>query len=132
MVDVGLKSEGRVALREFANGGTGAPEVREGDTVDIFVDRMENKDGEAVLSRDKAKREESWTRLEKQFSAGEKVTGPTSGPNTYRLIGTSEFDLPAHKGHMVLVKGLFIKASPTSRVNVTSVTMVATTCTAAK
>ena len=64
--------------------------------------------------------------------AGEKVTGPTSGPNTYRLIGTSEFDLPAHKGHMVLVKGLFIKASPTSRVNVTSVTMVATTCTAAK
>ena len=60
--------------------------------------------------------------------AGEKVTGPTSGPNTYRLIGTSEFDLPAHKGHTVLVKGLFIKASPTSRVNVTSVTMVSTTC----
>src|ERR1051325_4707958 len=57
VVDVGLKSEGRVAIREFANGGTGTPEVREGDTVDIFVDRMENKDGEAVLSRDKARRE---------------------------------------------------------------------------
>ena len=43
VVDVGLKSEGRVALREFANGGVGAPEVKEGDVVDIFVDRMENK-----------------------------------------------------------------------------------------
>lgn len=62
--------------------------------------------------------------------AGEKLTGPTSGPNTYRLIGTSEFDLPAHKGHTVLVKGLFVKATPESRVNVTSVTMVAATCAA--
>jgi len=62
--------------------------------------------------------------------AGEKFTGPTSGPNAYRLLGTSEFDLPAHKGHTVLVKGLLIKASPTSRVNVTSVTMVAPSCTA--
>ena len=59
---------------------------------------------------------------------GEKYTGPTSGANTYRLLGTSEFDLPAHKGHTVLVKGLFIKATPASRVNVTSVTMVAATC----
>lgn len=64
--------------------------------------------------------------------AGEQYTGPTSGANTYRLIGTSEFDLPAHKGHTVLVKGLFIKATPTSRVNVTSVTMIAASCTAAK
>jgi small subunit ribosomal protein S1 len=64
VVDVGLKSEGRVASREFANGG-GAAEVKEGDTVDIFVDRMENKEGEAVLSRDKARREEAWTVLEK-------------------------------------------------------------------
>src|SRR3954468_3093688 len=52
-IDVGLKSEGRVALREFSNGGA-APEVKEGDVVDIFVDRMENKEGEAVLSREKA------------------------------------------------------------------------------
>lgn len=63
--------------------------------------------------------------------AGEKFAGPTSGPNTYRLIGTSEFDLPTHKGHTVLVKGLFIKAAPTSRVNVTSVTMIASSCAAA-
>lgn len=60
--------------------------------------------------------------------AGEAVKGPTSGKNEYRLIGVSEFDLPAHKGHTVLVKGLFIKASPLSRVNVTSVTMVSTAC----
>ena len=49
----------------------------------------------------------------------------------YRLIGVSEFDLPAHKGHTVLVKGLFIKATPVSRVNITSVTMVSTACAAA-
>src|SRR5215204_342463 len=79
VVDVGLKSEGRVALREFANGGTAAPEVREGDTVDIFVDRMENKDGEAVLSRDKARREEAWTVLEKAFTDQERVMGTIFG-----------------------------------------------------
>ena len=78
-IDVGLKSEGRVALREFANGGTGAPEVKEGDTVDIFVDRMENKEGEAVLSRDKARREEAWTVLEKAFTDQERVMGTIFG-----------------------------------------------------
>ena len=56
--------------------------------------------------------------------AGEAIKGPTSGTASYRLIGVSEFDLPAHKGHTVLVKGLLIKATPVSRVNVTSVTMV--------
>jgi hypothetical protein len=60
--------------------------------------------------------------------ANQPVTGPTSGKNQFRLIGVSEFDLPAHKGHTVLVKGLLIKAAPVSRVNVTSVTMVAATC----
>src|SRR3954470_13124833 len=77
-VDVGLKSEGRIALREFANGG-GAPEVKEGDTVEIFVDRMENKEGEAVLSRDKARREEAWTLLEKAFNDQERVMGTIFG-----------------------------------------------------
>src|SRR4051794_2155806 len=77
-IDVGLKSEGRVALREFAN-GMGAPEVKEGDVVDIFVDRMENKDGEAVLSRDKARREEAWTVLEKAFNDQERVMGTIFG-----------------------------------------------------
>src|SRR5471032_1181363 len=78
VVDVGLKSEGRVALREFANGGAG-PEVKEGDIVDIFVDRMENKEGEAVLSRDKARREEAWTVLEKAFTDQERVMGTIFG-----------------------------------------------------
>ncbi len=60
--------------------------------------------------------------------AGEAIKGPTSGTASYRLIGVSEFDLPAHKGHTVLVKGLLIKATPASRVNVTSVTMVSSAC----
>ena len=78
VVDVGLKSEGRVPLREFANGGVSA-EVKEGDEVDIFVDRMENKEGEAVLSRDKARREEAWTVLEKAFNDSERVMGTIFG-----------------------------------------------------
>ena len=53
---------------------------------------------------------------------------PPIGTNTFRLIGVSEFNLAAHKGHTVIVKGLFIKAEPISRVNITSVTMVAPTC----
>jgi hypothetical protein len=56
------------------------------------------------------------------------VTGPTSGKHSFRLIGVSEFDLPTHKGHTVLVKGLLVKAAPVDRVNVTSVTMVSATC----
>lgn len=63
-------------------------------------------------------------------AAGQKVTGPTSGTQRYRLIGISEFDLPAHKGHTVLVKGLLVKAPVETRVNVTSVTMVSPTCAA--
>ena len=73
VIDVGLKMEGRVPLREFA--GPGRPELKVGDEVEVYLERIENALGEAVLSRDKAKREESWTRLEKQFEAGEKVNG---------------------------------------------------------
>ena len=74
IIDVGLKMEGRVPLREFALGGKPA-ELKAGDEVEVFLERIENALGEAVLSRDKAKREESWTRLERQFEAGEKVQG---------------------------------------------------------
>ena len=63
-------------------------------------------------------------------AAGQPVTGPTSGKQSFRLIGVSEFDLPSHKGHTVLVKGLLVKAEPVNRVNVTSVTMVSATCAA--
>ena len=59
-------------------------------------------------------------------------TAPPAGKNEYRLIGVSEFNLPAHKGHTVLVKGLHIKATPVSRLNVTSVTMVSSSCAAEK
>ena len=74
IIDVGLKMEGRVALKEFGLPGQPA-DLKVGDEVEVYLERIENALGEAVLSRDKAKREESWTRLEKQFSAGEKVTG---------------------------------------------------------
>ena len=56
------------------------------------------------------------------------VTGPTTGKNEFALVGVSEFDLPSHKGHTVLVKALLIKAAPISRLNVTSVTHLAPTC----
>ncbi|MFN8059184.1 MAG: hypothetical protein U0Q12_08455 [Vicinamibacterales bacterium] len=64
--------------------------------------------------------------------AGEPIKGPTSGKNQFKLIGTSEFDLPSLKGRIVLVKALLVKATPVSRLNVTSVTKVADTCTPAK
>src|SRR5262245_50921 len=53
-----------------------------------------------------------------------------SGKNEFRLIGVSEFNLPAHKGHTILVKGLHLKATPVSRLNITSVTMVSASCVA--
>ena len=74
VIDVGLKMEGRVALKEFGIGGKPG-EIKVGDTVEVYLERVENALGEAVLSREKAKREESWTRLEKQFEKGEKVQG---------------------------------------------------------
>jgi small subunit ribosomal protein S1 len=78
IVDVGLKSEGRVALKEFGAPGQ-PPEVRVGDTVEVFVERFENKGGEVVLSREKAKREESWNRLERAFTDTSKVEGHIFG-----------------------------------------------------
>jgi small subunit ribosomal protein S1 len=78
LIDVGLKSEGRVPLKEFTAGGAG-PEIHVGDTVEVFLERMEDKNGEASLSREKARREEAWTLLEKSFQANERVTGQIFG-----------------------------------------------------
>src|SRR5271163_4504847 len=78
LIDVGLKSEGRVALKEFAAGGA-QPDIHVGDTVEVFLERMEDKNGEASLSREKARREEAWTQLEKNFQANERVTGVIFG-----------------------------------------------------
>jgi small subunit ribosomal protein S1 len=74
VIDVGAKTEGRIALREFAAPGRPS-EIKIGDTVEVYLERVENALGEAVLSRDKARREESWGKLEKAFNAQEKVQG---------------------------------------------------------
>jgi small subunit ribosomal protein S1 len=74
VIDVGLKTEGRVALREFTGPGRSA-DIKVGDTVEVYLERIENALGEAVLSRDKARREESWGKLEKAFQNNEKVQG---------------------------------------------------------
>jgi small subunit ribosomal protein S1 len=78
LIDVGLKSEGRVPLKEFAAGG-GEPDLHVGDTVEVYLERMEDKNGEAQLSREKARREEAWTQLEKSFQANDRVTGVIFG-----------------------------------------------------
>jgi small subunit ribosomal protein S1 len=74
IIDVGLKTEGRVPLREFMGPGR-QNEIKIGDTVEVYLERVENALGEAVLSRDKARREESWGKLEKAFQGNEKVQG---------------------------------------------------------
>jgi len=78
LIDVGLKAEGRVSLKEFV-GPRQDPELRIGDTVDVFVDRIEDKNGEAILSRDKARREEAWQLLERSFNDSIKVKGVIFG-----------------------------------------------------
>jgi small subunit ribosomal protein S1 len=74
VIDVGLKTEGRVAMREFQGPGR-QNEIKIGDIVEVYLERIENALGEAVLSRDKARREESWGKLEKAFQNNEKVQG---------------------------------------------------------
>ncbi|MFP5329477.1 MAG: 30S ribosomal protein S1 [Alphaproteobacteria bacterium] len=78
VIDVGLKSEGRVPLREFAAPGQKA-DLKVGDEVEVFVDRVENSAGEAMLSRDRARREAAWDKLEKEYEAGNRVEGVIFG-----------------------------------------------------
>ena len=78
IVDVGLKTEGRVSLKEFS-GADGKPTIKTGDTVEVYLERVENAMGEAVISREKARREEAWTRLEVVFADGQPVMGTISG-----------------------------------------------------
>ncbi len=75
VIDVGLKTEGRVPYKEFATPGARDPEINIGDKIEVYLERIENALGDAQLSREKARREESWIRLEKQFEAEEKVEG---------------------------------------------------------
>src|ERR1700741_3098615 len=78
VIDVGLKSEGRVPLREFAAPGQKA-ELSVGDQVEVYVDRIENTHGEAMLSRDRARREAAWDKLEAEHTAGNRVEGGILG-----------------------------------------------------
>ena len=94
VIDVGLKVEGRVPLKEFGARARDG-EMKVGDTVEVYLERVENALGEAVLSRDKARREESWVRLEVAFEKNEKVVGQISnqvkGGFTVDLDGAMAF-----------------------------------------
>ncbi|HEV2083146.1 MAG TPA: 30S ribosomal protein S1 [Brevundimonas sp.] len=94
IIDVGLKTEGRIAAREFGI-GEGAVIPKVGDDVEVYLERVENALGEAVISRDKARREEAWTRLEVVFADGQPVNGVivgrVKGGFTVDLGGASAF-----------------------------------------
>jgi small subunit ribosomal protein S1 len=95
IIDVGLKTEGRIPVKEFGVDEAGKPTLKVGDTVEVFLERIENAMGEAVISRDKARREEAWTRLEGVFARGEPVMGAivgrVKGGFTVDLGGASAF-----------------------------------------
>ena len=78
VIDIGLKSEGRVPLREFAMPGQKA-DLNVGDEVEVYVDRVENANGETMLSRDRARREAAWDRLEEEFTKEVRVEGVIFG-----------------------------------------------------
>ena len=94
IIDVGLKSEGRVPLKELAAPGQKA-DVSIGDEIEVYVERMEDRNGQAVLSRDKARREEAWGVLETSFEKQERVTGvifgKVKGGFTVDLSGATAF-----------------------------------------
>ncbi|MDP3488565.1 MAG: S1 RNA-binding domain-containing protein, partial [Phenylobacterium sp.] len=95
IIDVGLKTEGRVLLKEFGGEDDSKATIAVGDTVEVFLERVENAMGEAVISRDKARREEAWTRLEGVYALNEPVMGSivgrVKGGFTVDLGGASAF-----------------------------------------
>ncbi|KAA5604905.1 30S ribosomal protein S1 [Roseospira marina] len=104
VVDVGLKSEGRVPLKEFTKAGED-PELRPGDTIDVFVERYEDRDGNIMLSRDKARREEAWNELEKAYNNTQRVKGQIFG----RVKGGFTVDL---SGAMAFLPGSQVDIRP--------------------
>jgi len=94
IIDVGLKTEGRVSLKEFGM-DEGKDPIKVGDNVEVFLERVENAMGEAVISREKARREEAWTRLEEVYAKNEPVmgviVGRVKGGFTVDLGGASAF-----------------------------------------
>jgi small subunit ribosomal protein S1 len=95
IIDVGLKTEGRIPVKEFGVDDDGKPTLKVGDKVEVFLERVENALGEAVISREKARREEAWTRLEAVFARNEPVMGSivgrVKGGFTVDLGGASAF-----------------------------------------
>ncbi|HEX4181468.1 MAG TPA: 30S ribosomal protein S1, partial [Caulobacteraceae bacterium] len=95
IIDVGLKTEGRIQVKEFGVDDDGKATVKVGDTVEVYLERVENALGEAVISRDKARREEAWTRLEGVYAKNEPVMGSivgrVKGGFTVDLGGASAF-----------------------------------------
>jgi small subunit ribosomal protein S1 len=94
VIDVGLKSEGRVPMKELTSPGQ-EPDINVGDEIEVYVERMEDRNGQAVLSRDKARREEAWGLLETSFEKQERVTGiifgKVKGGFTVDLSGATAF-----------------------------------------
>ena len=109
IIDVGLKSEGRIPLKEFTAPGQD-PELQIGDSVEVYVERMEDKDGQALLSREKARREEAWVILERAFEAQERVTGVIFG----RVKGGFTVDL---SGATAFLPGSQVDIRPINDVN---------------
>lgn len=104
IVDVGLKSEGRVSLKEFAPPGA-KPDIKPGDVIELYIERYEDRDGSIVLSREKARREEAWTTLEKAFEANQRVNGAIYG----RVKGGFTVDLG---GAMAFLPGSQVDVRP--------------------
>ena len=108
VIDVGLKAEGRVPIREFAAPGE-TPQIGVGDRVEVFLDRMENRNGEAGLSRERARREEAWVLLEKAFGGTSRVEGTIFGRGkggfTVDLGGVVAF-LPQSQGDVRPVRDI--------------------------
>ncbi len=109
VIDVGLKSEGRIPLKEFAPSARGA-ELHSGEIVDVFVERYEDKNGSVILSREKARREEAWTHLEQAFKNGERVTGMIFG----RVKGGFIVDL---EGAVAFLPGSQVDIRPVRDIN---------------
>src|SRR5271167_2229140 len=105
VVDVGLKTEGRVSLKEFSMPGVPAT-IAVGDNVEVYLERVENALGEAVLSRDKARREESWIKLERAFNEQTRVQGVIFG----RVKGGFTVDLD---GAVAFLPGSQVDVRPT-------------------
>ena len=108
LIDVGLKSEGRVSLREFGNSEDDI-QIKPGDIVEVYIERLEDINGHAVLSREKAKREESWINLEKALEEQKRVNGvifgKVKGGFTVDLEGATAF-LPGSQVDIRPIKDL--------------------------